>query len=97
MSATTRFDIRIPIGALFAGIGLILTAYGVVTSGNTEMYAKSESIVINLWWGLAMMVFGGGMLFFGFRAPPPAAAKNESATLTDNVGQTDNEFYPGSQ
>jgi TRAP-type C4-dicarboxylate transport system permease small subunit len=82
MSTSARFDIRIPIGALFALLGVILTAYGAVTWSNVEMYARSEAIVINLWWGLAMIVFGGGMLFFGFRAPPPAA-RSVQGTATE--------------
>ena len=68
MSTSTRFDIRIPIGALFTLLGAILTVYGVATSSDTELYQRSESIVINLWWGLIMLVFGGAMLYYGLRA-----------------------------
>lgn len=82
MSTSARFDIRIPIGALFALIGVILTVYGAVTWSNAEMYAQSEAIVINLWWGLAMVVFGCGMLFFGFRAPPPPS-RSAQGTATE--------------
>ena len=69
MSSDARFDIRIPIGALFLALGGILTVYGVVTKSNAEMYVRSENISINLWWGLIMLVFGGVMLYFGTRAP----------------------------
>ncbi|MFN2637275.1 MAG: hypothetical protein ABR585_09630 [Gemmatimonadaceae bacterium] len=68
MSTASRFDIRIPIGSLFLLLGAILAVYGVVTRGDTQLYARSESIVINLWWGLFMVVFGAVMLYFGTRA-----------------------------
>jgi hypothetical protein len=68
MSDTTRFDIRIPIGALFALFGIILTLYGVFTWSDTNMYAVSEEIVINFWWGLVMTIFGAAMLYFGLRS-----------------------------
>jgi TRAP-type C4-dicarboxylate transport system permease small subunit len=68
MSDTTRFDIRIPIGALFALFGIILTLYGAFTWSDTKMYAVSEAIVINFWWGLVMTIFGAAMLYFGVRA-----------------------------
>lgn len=55
-------DIRIPIGLLFTVLGVLLTAYGVFTNGNTEHYVKSFNFNINLWSGLAMLVFGAVML-----------------------------------
>ena len=68
MSSAARFDIRIPIGGLFVLLGGILSVYGVVSRLDAQMYARSENIVINLWWGLVMVVFGAGMLWFGKRA-----------------------------
>lgn len=68
MSGAARFDIRIPIGILFLALGVILAIYGVATNSDVTLYARSESIVINLWWGLVMLVFGGLMLYFGSRA-----------------------------
>ncbi len=68
MSTAARFDIRIPIGGLFVLLGVVLTAYGVITKSDAQLYARSENIVINLWWGLIMTVFGAVMLFFGTRA-----------------------------
>jgi hypothetical protein len=76
MSTTARFDIRIPIGILFLALGVILAIYGVMTRSDITLYGRSENIIINLWWGLVMVVFGGGMLFFGSRAhrrPVPGA------------------------
>jgi len=57
-------DIRIPIGLIFTIFGLIISIYGLFTNSNTEMYAKSLSININLIMGLLMLVFGTFMLFF---------------------------------
>jgi len=68
MSSAARFDIRIPIGTLFSLLGVILAIYGVATRTDIGLYGRSENIVINLWWGLIMIVFGAGMLYFGLRA-----------------------------
>jgi len=51
-----QLDIRIPIGALFTLLGLLLTIYG-LTSG-AELYARSLGYNVNLWWGLVMLAFG---------------------------------------
>jgi hypothetical protein len=69
MSGAARFDIRIPIGILFLALGVILAIYGVATRSDVTLYGRSENIVINLWWGVVMIVFGGLMLFFGTRKP----------------------------
>jgi hypothetical protein len=73
MSSAGRFDIRIPIGILFLALGVILSIYGVVTRSDVALYGRSENIVINLWWGLVMIVFGGLMLYFGTRPPKTVA------------------------
>ncbi len=59
----SSLDIRVPIGALFAILGLIIAGYGLVTNGNAAQYAPSGGININLWWGAAMLVFGVLLLF----------------------------------
>ena len=51
-------DVRWPIGTLFATLGLLLAGYGLATAGNTEQYARSLSVNINLWWGVVMLAFG---------------------------------------
>jgi protein-S-isoprenylcysteine O-methyltransferase Ste14 len=68
MSGAARFDIRIPIGILFLALGVILAIYGITTLSDVTLYGRSENIVINLWWGLVMLVFGALMLYFGSRA-----------------------------
>jgi hypothetical protein len=60
-------DVRWPIGTLFATLGLLLTAYGVATAGNTEQYARSLSVNVNLWWGLVMLVFGVVLLLAAWK------------------------------
>jgi hypothetical protein len=55
-------DIKLPIGLMFAIIGLMLTIYGLVTASNAEMYNRSLHININLWIGACMLVFGVIML-----------------------------------
>jgi len=60
-------DIRIPIGLLFAILGLILAAFGLFTMNDAELYARSLGRNINLWTGIAMLVFGGLMLFFSLK------------------------------
>ena len=59
-----NLDIRIPIGAMFTLIGLVLAVYGLMTSGEL-MYAKSLGMNMNLYWGGAMLVFGVIMLILG--------------------------------
>ena len=58
-------DIRTPIGLMFSIFGIILTVYGLASS--PASYARSLGININLVWGLALLAFGGGMLFLGTR------------------------------
>jgi hypothetical protein len=51
-------DLRIPIGSFFALVGLILIAVGV--AGNYE--APLESVNVNLYCGVSMLIFGAVML-----------------------------------
>jgi hypothetical protein len=55
------FDIRIPIGLLFAALGLLLVVYGLV--GDPAIYrAHSLGVNVNLAWGAVMLVFGAANL-----------------------------------
>lgn len=56
-------DIRLPIGLMFAILGLLLAVYGLL--GDKTIYQHSLGININLWWGLVMLFFGIVMLAFG--------------------------------
>jgi putative Mn2+ efflux pump MntP len=54
-------DIRIPIGLMFGTFGIILMLFGLFSTN--EIYeTHSLGINVNLWWGLAMLVFAGLML-----------------------------------
>ena len=63
MSAEGSLDLRLPIGGLFTVLGVMLAGFGLVTGGNTEMYAKSAGMNINLIWGVVMLVTG--LIFLG--------------------------------
>ena len=61
------FDIRLPIGMMFSVFGLLVGGYGAATQGN-EMYIRhSLGINVNLWWGMAMLIFGAAMLLLARR------------------------------
>jgi hypothetical protein len=71
-----NLDLRFPIGLMFSVFGLMLTLYGAFSK--PEIYAHlPEKININLWWGLVMLVFGLGMLGFGWRGQRRLAASKE--------------------
>jgi hypothetical protein len=71
-----QLDIRWPIGFMFGLLGLILTAFGLVTGSNSAMYERSLGVNINLWCGLIFVAFAAMMLILASRAskkpsPPP--------------------------
>jgi hypothetical protein len=74
MSGAGGLDIRLPIGGLFALLGLILGGYGVATNSDAERYARSMSVNINLWWGLVMLVFGAALLLLARSSRRDASA-----------------------
>ena len=61
-----RLDVRLPLGALFTVLGVILTTFG--ATSETTIYARSLGININLESGLVMLGFGLIMLTFGCRS-----------------------------
>jgi hypothetical protein len=60
-------DIRLPIGLMFTVFGLLLGGYGVATQGSSIYRQHSLGIDINLWWGCALLAFGGIMLLLARR------------------------------
>lgn len=64
-------DIRLPIGLMFAFIGVLLTFYGMFKASAST----SLGININLIWGVVLLVFGVAMLFgaLGGKKNPPSA------------------------
>jgi hypothetical protein len=59
-------DIRLPIGLMFAVLGVLLGGYGLL--GDRSIYAQSLGININLIWGAVLLAFGVLMLIGGLRA-----------------------------
>ena len=60
-------DIRLPIGIIFSIYGVILMVYGAV-AGAAIFQEKSLGVNIDLWWGVAMLIFGIFMGTLAFRA-----------------------------
>ena len=86
MSGSASLDLRLPIGGLFTALGVIIGAYGVATNGSA-MYAQSESININLWWGLVMLIVGVLMFVTGMRATRAAHASGMHETMESPEGR----------
>lgn len=61
-----KIDIRIPIGALFSTIGLILALYGAFSE--PSLYERSLTFNLNLSWGIVLFSFGALMLLLSWRA-----------------------------
>jgi hypothetical protein len=68
MSGSAALDLRVPIGGLFTGLGILIAGYGLATNGNAALYERSLGININLWWGSVMLVIGVLLLVLGIRA-----------------------------
>jgi protein-S-isoprenylcysteine O-methyltransferase Ste14 len=66
-------DLRWPIGLMFSLIGALLVIYGLITNSNTEIYARSLGLNINLLWGLVLLLFGAAMLAMAWRGAKKAA------------------------
>lgn len=76
MSGATGLDLRLPIGALFTVLGLLLGVYGLATNGDGALYAPSGGINVNLIWGAVMLLFGAVFLLLARRgARRPAGAR----------------------
>ncbi|HKV46463.1 MAG TPA: hypothetical protein VJN69_00120 [Candidatus Acidoferrales bacterium] len=58
-------DIRVPLGAMFTLLGLLLTGFGIF--GTKAIYAQTLGINVNLDWGLVLLAFGIIMLWLGLR------------------------------
>ena len=85
--SVSPFDIRLPIGGLFTVLGLLVSGYGLATTGDGELYARSLSINVNLWWGLVMLAFGAGLLlsatFYAGRAAARPASETPEGRATE--------------
>lgn len=70
-------DIRLPLGLMFACLGLALIVAGFVVDSSD--YQKSLSANVNLWWGMAMLLFGVIMFAIGKRGTPAFRTTEDSA------------------
>jgi hypothetical protein len=61
------FDIRVVIAALVAIYGLVLTILGIIA--DPAEVDKAAGININLWGGLAMLVFAAGFVLWARLRP----------------------------
>jgi len=53
-------DVRVPVGVMFATMGVLLVTYGLF--GDQSIYGRSLGININLVWGLVILTFAVTML-----------------------------------
>jgi uncharacterized membrane protein YfcA len=58
-------DIRLPIGLIFAVIGILMIAFG--AASGSAIYQRSLGINVNLYWGLVLLAFGIIMALLGRR------------------------------
>lgn len=54
-----------PIGFVFALVGILLTAFG--AASNPAIYQRSLGVNVNLYWGLVLLAFGLIMVMLGRR------------------------------
>jgi hypothetical protein len=58
-------DIRLPIGLVFAVMGILMIAFG--ATSDSAIYQRSLGINVNLDWGLVLLAFGVIMALLGRR------------------------------
>ncbi len=82
--AANRFDIRRLIGALFILYGAILIVVGAV--GSHHVKTKAAGINVDLWTGLAMLVFGALMVFWALARPTVPKPEKVAGTGPGQIG-----------
>jgi hypothetical protein len=60
-----HFDIRVPIGAMFALLGALLVGYAVL--GHPRSGTLIDARMLDGGWGAVMLVFGAAMLLLARR------------------------------
>ena len=66
-----NFDLRLPLGVMFAIYGLMLTLFGFATNGQEMYQTHSLGINVNLRWGIVLLVFGLVMLGLALKRKKP--------------------------
>jgi len=69
-------DIRLPIGLMFAILGVVLIIAGLTL--DSSIYSRSLGINVNLWWGVVLGAFGAVMLILGLRGGSAMKPTDES-------------------
>lgn len=95
MSGAAAMDLRYPIGGLFTVLGVILAGYGLATRGNTQLYAPSGNLNINLLWGVVMTVFGILFLALAASAGRRGTGGTSGAAMDDPEGRETEERERG--
>jgi hypothetical protein len=58
-------DLRLPMGAMFVLLALVLVGYGLLEPGAEAPLTHTN---VNLYWGILLLVFGALMFALGWRA-----------------------------
>jgi hypothetical protein len=77
-------DIRVPLGAMFTMLGLLLAAFGAF--GNKAIYEQTLGIDVNFDWGIVLLVFGVLMLYLGLRSHPNGEISTEDGDADHRGG-----------
>ena len=78
-------DIRLPIGLMFATLGVVLVLCGLLM--DEAIYENSLGINVNLWWGLVMLIFGG-LMFASGRSPAAVSETVEGEKIEEMEHRT---------
>ena len=71
-------DIRLPVGAIFAIYGLLLTVYGLM-SGDVEARHMLLGLQVNIVAGVGMLIFGASFLYLARKGTPTVRSSSLSA------------------
>jgi putative Mn2+ efflux pump MntP len=87
---TSAFDVRLIIALLLGVYGLVLTVLGLFFVNDADI-DKSAGVNVNLWTGLAMLVFCGLFVLWALLRPlrvperPPTEESTEGSTEESSV------------
>ena len=81
------FDVRLVIGGLFVIYGIIVGVIGLFDSAAEVQ--KAQGVHINLWMGIAMLVFGALVLLWLRLSPPEALPEPGDETDTKPSDEPD--------
>ena len=79
-----RLDIRIPLGLLFIVLGALLAIFGAIS--DPQLYERSLTLNLNLWWGSVLVAFGALMLVLGY-VGQTRAKKEAGSTGAETTSQ----------